>query len=96
MGGGFNPETTFSGAFNDPIGDRYRRVADNPRAAVRERALEHSRSERKVVTISVGVAVSGPTARHNPTSYAAKAAHTTGRAGRWLSTDSASAQGVKS
>ncbi|TGR94764.1 diguanylate cyclase, partial [Mesorhizobium sp. M2E.F.Ca.ET.209.01.1.1] len=47
-----------------------------------ERALEHDRSERKVVTISVGVATSGPTARHNPTSlilqadkalYAAKA-----------------------
>ena len=58
------------------------RVADNLRAAVRERALKHDRSERKVVTISVGVAISGPTARHNPTSlllqadkalYAAKA-----------------------
>lgn len=58
------------------------RVADNLRAAVRERALKHDRSERKVVTISVGVAISGPTARHDPTSmilqadkalYAAKA-----------------------
>ncbi|RVD61591.1 diguanylate cyclase [Mesorhizobium sp. M2D.F.Ca.ET.185.01.1.1] len=67
------PETSAAGAM---------RVADNLRAAVRERALEHDRSERKVVTISVGVATSGPTARHNPTSlilqadkalYAAKA-----------------------
>ena len=53
------PEASAAGAM---------RVADNLRAAVRERALEHDRSERKVVTISVGVAVSGPTARHNPTS----------------------------
>jgi diguanylate cyclase (GGDEF)-like protein/PAS domain S-box-containing protein len=58
------------------------RVADDLRAAVRERALEHDRSERKIVTISIGIAISGPAARHNPTSlllqadkalYAAKA-----------------------
>lgn len=58
------------------------RVADDLRAAVRERALKHDCSERKIVTISVGVAISSPAARHNPTSlllqadkalYAAKA-----------------------
>jgi diguanylate cyclase (GGDEF)-like protein/PAS domain S-box-containing protein len=67
------PEVSAAGAI---------RVADNLRAAVRERALEHDRSERKVVTISIGVATSAPAARHNPTSlilradkalYAAKA-----------------------
>lgn len=67
------PEASAAGAI---------RVADNLRAAVRERALEHDRSERKVVTISIGVATSAPAARHNPTSlilqadkalYAAKA-----------------------
>ncbi|RVC56700.1 GGDEF domain-containing protein, partial [Mesorhizobium sp. M00.F.Ca.ET.038.03.1.1] len=58
------------------------RVANDLRAAVRERALKHDRSEHKIVTISIGIAISGPTARHNPTSlllqadkalYAAKA-----------------------
>lgn len=67
------PEASAAGAI---------RVADNLRAAVRERALVHDRSERKVVTISIGVATSAPAARHNPTSlilqadkalYAAKA-----------------------
>ena len=59
------------------------RVADNLRAAVREQALVHERSERKLVTISIGVATSGPNARRTPTElilradealYAAKAA----------------------
>lgn len=43
------------------------RVADNLRAAVRERAIEHAGSERKVVTVSIGVAISQATARHSPT-----------------------------
>ncbi|WP_181183691.1 MULTISPECIES: diguanylate cyclase [unclassified Mesorhizobium] len=68
------PDTTAAGAV---------RVADNLRAAVREQALVHESSERKLVTISIGVATSGPGARRIPTElilradealYAAKAA----------------------
>ncbi|MEW6634000.1 MAG: diguanylate cyclase [Pseudomonadota bacterium] len=67
----------------DTSGAGAERVADNLRAAVRERAIEHDRSEHRIVTISIGVAISSLSGRQSPTNlilladralYAAKSA----------------------